>query len=74
MGDVKIPVQFPSGESTSAYIFVRPYTKETLEKLSIDFEIIVFTASHKCYADEVLDYLDPDNNLISHRLFREHCY
>lgn len=36
--------------------------------------MIVFTASHSCYANEVLDYLDSDDTLISHRLFREHCY
>ena len=37
------------------------------------FEIIVFTASHNCYANKVLDYLDPKEELIHHRLFREHC-
>lgn len=38
------------------------------------FEIIVFTASHNCYANRVLDFLDPKEELIHHRLFREHCY
>jgi hypothetical protein len=28
------------------------------------FEIIIFTASHACYANEVLDLLDPQNQLI----------
>jgi CTD small phosphatase-like protein 2 len=28
------------------------------------YEIIVFTASHGCYANVVLDYLDPNKNLI----------
>ena len=37
------------------------------------YEIIVFTASHSCYANVVLDYIDPNNKLISHRLFRENC-
>lgn len=37
------------------------------------YEIIVFTASHSCYANVVLDYLDPKNELISCRLYREHC-
>lgn len=35
--------------------------------------MIVFTASHKCYADVVLDYLDPQHELIHHRLYRENC-
>lgn len=37
------------------------------------FEIIVFTASHNCYANKVLDYLDPKQEFFHHRLFREHC-
>src|SRR5438552_90153 len=37
------------------------------------FEVIVFTASHSCYANVVLDYLDPKNQYIQHRLFRESC-
>lgn len=38
-----------------------------------DFEVIVFTASHQCYADVVLDFLDPDHSLIHHRLYRDNC-
>ena len=37
------------------------------------FEIIIFTASHGCYANVVLDFLDPDGLYIQHRLFRESC-
>ena len=56
-----------------AGINVRPYTREALKELSKFFEIIIFTASHSCYANVVLDYLDPQNKYISHRLFRENC-
>ena len=34
---------------------------------------MVFTASHKCYADVVLDYLDPTGEFIHTRLYRESC-
>lgn len=47
--------------------------KECLEAANEDFEVVVFTASHSCYANVVLDYLDPTATLIHHRLFREHC-
>lgn len=57
-----------------AGINIRPHAQEILENLSKNFEIIVFTASHSCYANVVLDYLDPEDRYIHHRLFREHCY
>ena len=34
---------------------------------------MVFTASHSCYANVVIDYLDPSGQYIQHRLYREHC-
>ncbi len=46
---------------------------EILREISQDFEIIVFTASHSCYANVVLDFLDPNQQYIHHRLFRESC-
>ena len=43
-----------------------------LRKMSRFYEIIVFTASEKDYADAVLNELD-SQGLIRHRLYREHC-
>ena len=72
-GDVVLPVTFPTGEVVNAGIKIRPYAKECLIEANKRFEVIVFTASHSCYADVVLDYLDPTNELISQRLYRESC-
>jgi hypothetical protein len=33
----------------------------------------MFTASHKLYADSVLNYLDPNGDLIKYRLYRHNC-
>ena len=52
---------------------VRPFTKEVLEFVNKHFEVVVFTASHKWYADSILDYIDPEGIYIQHRLYREHC-
>lgn len=71
--DVRVPVNFPTGEVIEAGINIRPYAKELLNELSKEFEVIVFTASHSCYANPVIDFLDPDGTYISRRLFRDNC-
>jgi CTD small phosphatase-like protein 2 len=67
---VKLPIIFPNGERISAGVNIRPHAREILESLAKSFEVVVFTASHSCYANVVLDHLDPGKKLISHRLFR----
>ena len=71
--DVVLPVKFPNGTIVHAGINIRPGIKECLKELSRHYEIIVFTASHSCYANVVLNFLDPNNELIQHRLSRENC-
>jgi Dullard-like phosphatase family protein len=71
--DVKLPIRFPHGEIIEAGINIRPWVMDCLKELNQHFEIIVFTASHGCYANVVLDYLDPKQQYIHHRLFRESC-
>lgn len=70
---VVIPITLPSGEIVDAGMNIRPYARECLMSANEDYEVIVFTASHSCYADKVLDYLDPTGELIHHRLYRDSC-
>ena len=51
---------------------VRPYAKEIIKNVSKHFDVIVFTAGNQCYADPILDYLDPERK-IQHRLYRDSC-
>ena len=71
--DVVLNIKFPTGESVDAGINVRYFAQQILQELSKICEVIVFTASHECYANKVLNYLDPENQWIHHRLFRNNC-
>ena len=62
-----------NGAKTAVGVYIRPYATECLKELAKDFELIVFTASNSNYADQVIDILDPDCTLFSHRLFRQNC-
>jgi len=72
--DVFLDIKNPRSNSTSKAGFnIRPFAKECLQAAHEHFEVVVFTASMKNYADAILDHLDPDNTLIHHRFYRESC-
>jgi CTD small phosphatase-like protein 2 len=71
--DISLPITFPSGQIAHAGVNIRPYARECLRAANQDFEVIVFTASNKWYADVILDYLDPQHTVIHHRLYRDSC-
>lgn len=70
--DLIFPVSF-QGVRYDVYVRKRPHLDLFLATVSTMFEIVVFTASQKVYADKLLDLLDPDHKHIQHRLFREAC-
>lgn len=57
----------------SVPIFIRPGLFEFLEAVSETYEVFVFTASKKEYADAVLNFLDPENRFFKQRFYRENC-
>ena len=54
-------------------VFIRKGAKEFLTEVSKYFVVGIFTASVKAYADAVIEYLDPNKNLIQFRLYRNNC-
>ena len=52
---------------------MRPYLDMALDFLAKFYEICVFTAGTQDYADAALDFIDPDRQIIKHRLYRQHC-
>jgi Dullard-like phosphatase family protein len=73
LADEVLKMRLPDGIFAKVGINIRPFAKQCLIEASKYFEVIVFTASHKVYADMVLDFLDPTHQFIHHRLYREHC-
>ena len=58
----------PSGGT----FLIRPYCMKFLEEMAEKFEIVIFTAALKNYADSILDLLDPYKKIIKYRLYRQH--
>jgi CTD small phosphatase-like protein 2 len=70
--DVCFPVLF-GGMEYNVHVRLRPHLSGFLQRISRHFEVIVFTASQKVYANELLNRIDPEGQYIRHRLYRESC-
>lgn len=54
-------------------IFFRPYLFDFLHEIQSYFDLGIFTASSKGYADTIINYIDPENKIFKFRLYREAC-
>ena len=55
------------------YFLLRPGVIHLIKKLYNFYEIDIFTAAIKRYADNIVNKLDPNDNYIKYRFYREHC-
>ncbi|KDO19381.1 hypothetical protein SPRG_15471 [Saprolegnia parasitica CBS 223.65] len=70
--DLKFPIDYNGTEYTVS-VKKRPYMNEFLAQVSEWFEVVVFTASQRVYAETLLNLLDPYGQYIKHRLYRDNC-
>ena len=70
--DIVFPVHF-NNVNYQVYVRKRPHMDLFMQRVSQLFEIIVFTASQKVYADKLLSIMDPQRKWIKHRVFRDSC-
>ena len=62
-----------AGRTHAVHVRTRPHLLPFLERCARLFEVVVFTASQKVYAEQLLDVIDPARRLIRHRVFRDSC-
>ena len=55
------------------YVYERYGLREFLKEVAQLFEVWVFTAATKEYADAILLKLDPEGSIFSKRLYRQNC-
>ena len=60
-------------ENIDIPLIIRPGLYEFLEYVSKEFELIVFTASEKEYADAIINYIEKYKKYFKMRLYRNHC-
>jgi TFIIF-interacting CTD phosphatase-like protein len=62
---IRIPLDDEDdGDYADAGINIRPHLYECLKQANEYYQVIAFTASDQQYANAILDFIDPDRELI----------
>lgn len=59
--------------SSPWFVYYRPFLRFFLKNASRLGSLCVFTASTKEYAEQVISSIDPNQEFVKYKLFREHC-
>lgn len=68
-----VEVKFNNQVATLYYVHKRPYCDLFLKQVSKWFNLVIFTASVKEYADPVIDWLESERKFFTKRFYRDHC-
>lgn len=69
-----ITIKLPNGNKARVGLNIRPQIVPALEQIKKDYNMIIFTASDKSYADSVVNYIDPFGTYFKYRLYRSNCF
>ena len=69
-----LKITMPSSNQIATIgVNIRPGWEDAIKRLSLTYNIVIYTANHKSYADAVLNFLDPNNIYFYNRLYRNNC-
>jgi len=71
--DLTFEVAMPDTTIYTVFVKQRPGLMDFLKSCADKYELVLFTASKKIYADKLISLLDPEKKYIRHRMYREHC-
>lgn len=72
--DAEIEIPVDKSSKCALKIVVRPHLNEFLQFVKSKFNIVLFTAGIQDYADPIINYIDPLNEIFKLRLYRDSCY
>lgn len=70
--DFSFPVHF-NNQTHTVNVRRRPQLEAFMERVAELFEVVIFTASQRVYAERLLNIIDPEARHIRHRIFRDSC-
>lgn len=65
-------IRIPNNPSAVIYVKLRPHVARFIDVIGVMYEIVVFTAARKEYAQKVISEIDKDG-VIKHILYRDSC-
>ncbi|XP_020815364.1 CTD nuclear envelope phosphatase 1 homolog [Drosophila serrata] len=72
--DFRISVSIDEVSNIPFRVFKRPHVDKFLNLVSKWYDLVIYTASLEVYASKVVDLLDGGREMLTRRLYRQHCH